>query len=700
MKNEIKRAINTNLACMQLTEREIQEILLQIREGKQVKKKLSFGLALLLMALLLAVTAMAVGAMSGMSFWRWEEPGSPLDMVVMEDQVFFQTEDALYQWDPSTEKTTELVDWNQMVNAGVQPVCSSLFVQDGTLKLFGEPGKLWRYEDGGWVLERDYQDTPLAAFGDRHRSLFAQDGFLFLLKHEESTMTTALYRLNMEDGSVKRMALDEVTDICSYRNGAVLAVVMDHEQQQEKLIAVDIQSGEAVKTLAVLHTLALDGLTYHARTDQIYAMADGALSRWNGAEWQIIRKAVIPGLSHSFGIAGNQYLAASHEGIQKLLLEPTEEPEQKTLTIRGYRGRAYNLDHDYQQAHPEMVVSRQLEGHLCAAEVQEAIQSGDKTDLFHLHVNADWPALLESGLLETLKSDFLMEYTDAAEQRFQQLVRKDGNVYALLSDVSVTAWSPTAEQQPQTFCELLKAGQGIAWGSLMWQKEDYVSLLLKQQIAENAVNFDTKAFRNTLTALKQSSVSEEKLSAIDASAVFSLDNLFPDRRHIAPLRIDAEKTAGYPVRVHLYVLNPNSENQEEAITFLEYVASVADAQQSALLSPYTAEESLLPFAAQWMEEIRLEYEEQDNPSTPFSEEELKRRLDEIRNIPGHKQVAEDRLLQYRNEIFPNLDLQMHPLLSSHSSAFQQMEEAVELYLTDALTLDETIAMLCKLAQTE
>ena len=665
-----------------------------------MKKKLSLGVVLLLTVLLLAVTALAVGAMNGMSFWLWEETGSPLDMVVWEDRVFFQTEDALYQWDPSTEKTTELVSWNQVAGAGIEPVWSSLFVQDGELKLFGAPGKLWRYEAGSWVLERDYQDTPMAAFGDRHRSLFEQDGFLFLLKHEEETMTSALYRLKLEDGSVKRIALDEVTDICSYRNGTILAVVMDHEQQQEKLITVDVQSGETAETLAVLHMLALDGLTCDAQTNQIYAMVDGALSRWNGREWKSIRKGVIPGLSHSFGVAGNRYLAASHQGIQTLLLDETADSVQKTLTIRGYRGMAYNMDHDYQQAHPERIVSRQMEAHLCAAEVKEAILAGDKTDLFHLHVTAEWTDLLESGLLAPIESEKLAKYTQEAAQGFQNLVHRDGTMFALLSDVTVTGWSPVNDRVPQTFHELLETGQGIGWSSQKWTQEEYINAILKQQLAEHGIDFDTDAFRDTLTALKRSADPEKKTLAIDASAVFSLDNLFPERQYIAPLRIDAAEPAAYPVRVHLYVLNPNSENKAEAIAFLEYAASVADAQQRALLAPHTAEPALLPFAAQWMEEIRLEHAQKASQGEPLSEQELKRRMEEIQNIPGHWQVAQERLLQYRDEVFPNLDLQLYPLLSTHSSALQEMKKNVEQYLADVLSLDETIGSLCEIAKRE
>lgn len=695
MKNRITHAIDTSLAGLSVTERDVQSIMLQVREGKRVKKKLSAGLVLAVLIILLAVTALAVSMIGGLRFWQWDEIGSPLDMVTLGDQVFFHTEDALYCWDPSAQETTELVSWDRVVQAGVEPVWSSLFVQDGKVKLFGAPGKVWRYEEKNWVLERDYRQTPMEAFAGRHRRLFQQDGFLFLTRYEESEMANVLYRLQLADGSVERMKLGEVTEICGFRDECILAVVMDHEQ--EKLILADVQSGEEVQTLAVLHTLSLNGLTYDKNSDRIYAMADGALSVWKEDGWQGIRKSAIPGLTHSFGIAGGKYLAVNHEGIQSIPLEPDENFEPKVIRIRGYRDKNYSLDHTYQLMHPEYLISRQMEAHLCAQEVYKAILEGDQTDLFHLHVNADWVALLESGLLEPLKSSGIQEYTGQADDFFKRLVMADGEAYALLSDVTVTGWSPMTCETVTTYGDLLRSGQEIAWGEQAWTKEDYIRQILKQQIAETGGCFSSEAFAQTLSALKEWVLQEERVSAVDASAVFSLGNLFPERRYCAPLRIDEEKAERYPVRVHLYVLNPNSQNKEAALAFLDYAAAQKDDEQRALLSPYAAQPTLLPFARQWIEDVKAEHVERIVDGADLPQEELERRLEEIRSIPGHWLVEEKRLMLYREQIFPNLDLQLHPLLADHGEILKNMEEEVKHYIADETTLEETIKSLNALA---
>lgn len=698
MKNEIRRVMDTNLAGLQMTEAHVQHLLRQIRQERKAPRKLPAGLIFACILVLLAAAALAMSVMSGVRFWNWDHLGSPLDMVAIGNQVFFYTEDALYQWNPSEEKAEKLFDHNRPAQTEIQPVFSSLFVQDEDLMLLGEPGKLWRFKQGKWNLERDYSGTPLAAYADQYKSLFQQDNALFLLRTDRKTAVNGLYRLDLTDGSVRQLMLGEVMEICEYKNGTILAVVLD-EDQQEKLMAIDTQSGEPVKTLATLHTLAVDGLTYDKAHDSIYAMVDGALCKWADSEWQIIRKTSIPGLSHSFCIADGKYLAANHKGIQSIPLEPVHDRQEKTLTIRGYRNTAYNLDHDYQQLHPELSLSRQLEAHLCAQEVQRAILAGDETDLFHLHVDANWLQLLKSGLLEPIHSAKLDAFMKNAEEPFRRLVCREGKVYAVLSDITITAWEKTAMMTPESYSELLQKGMQVTWAAQEnWSVEDYVSHILRQQIAESGEKFDAEPFRTTMEALKKDLSSEERHPAVNASTVFDLSNLFPHRRYAAPLRVNADLPKRFPVRVHLYVLNPNSRNKEEAIAFLEYAVSAADAQQRALLSPFRAEPALQPFAEQWCEQIKQEHEMNHAQGNEVSERELERRLTEIRAIPGHWQVSQERLNLYRDHLFPKLDFRLHPLLAGHNQAFVQMEKEIHKYLNETIELNELIVRLEQLAR--
>ena len=142
--NQIKRAIDTNLFTLRITERDVQRIMTQVREGKQVKKKLSVGLIVALILMLLTVTAVGVSVVNGMKYWEAKDAdiGSPLDMTTLDGKVYLTTEDGFYEWNPESGKTTELK------GNGIENIWSSLFVQDGQLKLLGRYGKLWCFENG------------------------------------------------------------------------------------------------------------------------------------------------------------------------------------------------------------------------------------------------------------------------------------------------------------------------------------------------------------------------------------------------------------------------------------------------------------------------------------------------------------------------------------------------------------------------
>ena len=110
--NQIKRAIDTNLASLRVTERDVQHMMMQVREGKRLKKKVSAALVLAVVLLLLTVTAVGVTVMNGMKYWEAKDAdiGSPLDMAVLNNRMYLLSEDVFFTWDPTEEKATVLTD--------------------------------------------------------------------------------------------------------------------------------------------------------------------------------------------------------------------------------------------------------------------------------------------------------------------------------------------------------------------------------------------------------------------------------------------------------------------------------------------------------------------------------------------------------------------------------------------------------------
>ena len=698
--NQIKRAIDTNLASLRVTERDVQHMMMQVREGKRLKKKVSAALVLAVVLLLLTVTAVGVTVMNGMKYWEAKDAdiGSPLDMAVLNNRMYLLSEDVFFTWDPTEEKATVLTDGPALQQLGIEPALSLLFTQENSVMLFSQNGQLWRFDAMHWRMVHDYTGTPIVNYIRRESAFVCQDGYLFAPGRESENSAQYLHRMNLADGSVEAFPVGNVLRLCNYRKGHILAVIR-HENTEERLVLISTETGEIAAEIITMHALAMKGLAYDEAENRIYAMVDGALSMWDGLNWHELRKVSLPGLTHSYAVVNDLYVAASSYGIQSIQI--SEQMETKALTIRGLSAFSSTLDHGFQQSHPNLAVSRSTEGHFCAKEAEEAIRAGDKTDLFHIVVDANWLPLLYSGLLEPIGSETLLQDAQGMADVFRQLTIKDENVYAVPSTATVIAWQVLAEDAPSTYCEFfMQDNTALTWTSQRWSQEQYIEAVLEQQILETGVQFDTESFRATLLALKAGDWDSRLQGIINTSTGFSMGNQSIATGNAAPIRIDVDSPEHYPMNLYLYILNPNSENKEAALAFLEHAAIQTDGASRAMFAPETARPVLLPFAEQWIEEVKIQHAQdvQDGllPDDPAALEE---RIENLRNMPGHQLVSQERIDLYRESILPNLDLQMQPLLSWHSREIrEQMQQEVNRYLTDEIPLDELIDILNTLAQ--
>lgn len=700
--NQIKRAIDTSLSSLRITERDVQRIMTQVREGKQVKKKLSVGVVVALLLIMLTVTAVGVGLMTGMKYWDASggDLGSPLDMAELNGRIYLLSEDVFFEWNPSEEKATVLTDWPTLQQLDIDPVLSLLFAHDDSIMLLSQNGQLWRLDAMHWRKVQNFADSPLMDYIRSENTLVCQDGYLFVPGRESENLTQYLLRMNLTDGSVDQLQVGNVLRLCGYRNGNILAVLRT-DSSEERLVLIDTESGEIEAEMITMHALAMNGLAYDEESDHIYAMVDGALSVWDGLKWHELCKGSLPGLTHSYCVVDDLYVAASPYGIQSIQIG--EQTETKALTIRGLSAFSSTLDHGFQQSHPNLPVSRSTEGHFCAKEAEEAIRAGDKTDLFHIVVDTNWLPLLKSGLLEPIGSETLTKEAEEMSESFQQLTLQDGALYAVPSTATVIAWKPLASDTPLTYHELfMQDNTALTWTSQRWSQEQYIEAVLEQQIAENGAQFDTASFRASLFALKAASWDNRTQAVFNTSTGFLMGNQSIATGTAAPIRIDADSPERYPMYLYLYILNPNSENKEAALAFLEYAACETDGASRAMFAPETAQPVLLPFAEQWIEDVKIQHAQdvQDGllPNDPAALEE---RIENIRHMPGHMLVTRQNIDLYRQSILPKLDLQMHPLISWHSKeAREQMKNEILRYLADELTLDQTIDSLNALAEKE
>ena len=188
--NQIKRAIDTSLSSLRITERDVQRIMTQVREGRSVKKKMSVGLVLALVLILLTVTAIGVGLMSGVTYWEAKtgEVGSPLDMAELNNRIYLLSEDAFFEWNPREEKATVLTEWQTLQQLDINPALSLLFTHDESIMLLSQTGQLWRFAAMHWRKVQDYAQTPMMDYIRRENTLVCQDGYLFVPGRESEKM--------------------------------------------------------------------------------------------------------------------------------------------------------------------------------------------------------------------------------------------------------------------------------------------------------------------------------------------------------------------------------------------------------------------------------------------------------------------------------------------------------------------------------
>ena len=115
--------------------------------------------------------------------------------------------------------------------------------------------------------------------------------------------------------------------------------------------------------------------------------------------------------------------------------------------------------------------------------------------------------------------------------------------------------------------------------------------------------------------------------------------------------------------------------------------------------PEQAKPALLPAAEEWIERVKAEHaQDVKDGILPDDPAALEERIENLRNMPGHQLVTQEQLDFYKENIYPNLDFELHPLLGVHRQEVrEQLREIVKRYLNGELTLDKTIQTLTETA---
>lgn len=734
MNNPILAAINDCLSGTANHPSLESRVLARVNGKRRGPVRLSAAMALALALTLLAAAALAVGALTGLFKLEQADWGAMRDCVSTGDTLYLLSSGGMYTWTPDESEPALLLSDEKLHENGLS--FEALLYRNGDAigMLDQESKTLWECRNGELTLLLDYSGTPMELSNMRYESVVYQDGWLFLTAQPlEDAMKggALLYRADPLNGQMEQLSIAGTLELCGYEPGEVLVLQRNDAKREDSLVTLDTSDGTIQKTLYTTHVQGIEGIAYDKARGGLYALVDGRLSCWETDVWKALQGYASHHLTNAYAIVGGGYVSVSFNGMQYVPFD--WESDLVTLTIRGYMA-SYNADEDFQEVNSGMAVVRKQEPTLTAKDVRQAIEEGDTTDLFHLRMDGDLAQLIRDGVIAPLaSSNLLISDAQAVIPVIQKNLFYQGQLYAVPSLILPAVWQGEY-LMPETYEDLLasitEAGSDspvIAdYGAESpWTKKDYANYLLETYIAEyarkgKALRFRDEAFINTLTALKHLALpsGEDALTKpiITSETIINLRGTAYDtgeqscdqeaqplsdtntQHWMLPPTIikDAQPT----VSVHLivYLLNPNAQNPEAAIKYLEYVATHRALGEDGLLKPDKAEPVLYPAIERMIRFIIQEQHQSDAEAGVETDEDvLKAQMDSIRSAPDSWEITENKLSDYIENILPYIELRLSPYLSvsakMEGGVYQRMLQAINSYVNGDLTIEQCLTEL-------
>lgn len=468
---------------------------------------------------------------------------------------------------------------------------------------------------GGFVIERDA---------------------LYALRTEDDYMTARLMRFDLTTGKGERVSDELFDSLCAYKPGSLLATgrkEMDYENPLT-LNAIDTASG-AVTPLMTLRGPNDSGLAYDEKTDTIYYLSNGevvaskALAEGETVAYLPIQNNWGGGNNAAF-LDGGYYAQYTGDALILRNVDPAHKPE-RALRIGGLY--ADEVVRAFMKDHPEIPVVLDTSDYYDMEKLTNNMKSGASAmDLYMISVAyQSFETLRDKGYAgdlsqsEVLKRIISEMYLDIAE-----IFSRDGKLHGLPQSISAygLGYSErvlkdiglTEVDLPTNYIELFEfiarwenefaaqfpdyslfenqeelELQGMLMGNLF---TDYNAYLADQG---KPLEYDTELFKKLLTALEATDFSgfkqrdpEEDQSSRSAfvtvvaaggedegpkalfntyaNATLSQYGAYMGDYKILPLSLDADTPKLINTELEAFMLNPDSQNADLAIQFLEYYA--------------------------------------------------------------------------------------------------------------------------------
>ena len=697
-----------------------------IKKGEMiVRRRMVQGLAFLCVASMLLYnvspphTAVGEQADADMSINAYQT------FVIDGGDMYVQADDGIWRRSMHDQKEERLVSSMALGNNWEISGDFSLFLWNHELALADwENGKLWR-----WTGSTFETLTTLQGIDGINLSYFittvSQGDALWILNNG------ILWAGDIVTGRIRSTDITGINEIAAHPGGGIVAIrtLSDHKE------VVRITTPAAVpETLAQLSSFADGGLACDGGTGAVYATVSGELSRLDGNKWTALRPLTRLLTWKSCAVYANHFVYADNNELYLIPFSAADDGVQ--LTIRGINLFAED-DQYFINENPSISIFRQPADHYCAEEVYQAIATGDSdTDLFLIAMSSGVRNLMKKGYLQSLSTSSVLLQDAARQFAFAAgSCQYHGEIYAFPYNLMLGAWCMKNEYKdfspPLTLKKLFEFVQeweredgsipavAGAYSNRGWTRKDYAIYALKQFIMlqqDQDFSFNSSSL---ISALEQCFLINEAPSSGEAyvdtarNAVITVDDynaLAGDAANecmmVCPPALISKSKAAIPASMYIYVLNPHSSHQKEAIRYLEYLAQNRGDTANALLCKDAAA-ALLPFYALEDAQLSARLESAQIALDNCKPEDRLACEETLQSLLFQKEQAEannmkwvvhpDALKTYQTLYAPNIDLQLNPLLEnsgkSHINMWDMIIDCLNTWLEGQTTLEQCVSKL-------
>lgn len=667
------------------------------------------------------------------------------------ETLYLYTDGGIFAYTPETGEKQSVINAEKLVALSDAVLCfgDCLYIVAPRQAGGSESAKVYRVENGRISVSCDLYGTELDDPSIRLTGAIYLDGYVYVSALGASGSYSDGYALGIDLGGarVSRLPLHGCAELTSFRDGKLLATLFIGDKEAVyRVFCYDPKSG-AREGLFDLTGINDRGVTYSKHNNAIYCYVSGALRSWRDGQWALISRIPLEDSARSFALIGEEYIAVSNGSVSLHSIRK-ESAEKTLLTIRGGLGVS-DADYAFQLAHADVSIERTAQAHFCAEEIFQAVQTGDSTDLFVMFIGSGLRRLIEKGYAAPVSSSRTISMdTELMYPVIAAPLRKDGEIYAVVSDIIPMAWlirTDAGLTAPETLRELLNMQErwencseydgtpyvAPAYGSSAWGAREYADYLLHRYILEKEalgerISFSEPEFIDTLSDIASYGQRHDEAKTgtdLRAGGLYTADaaintggNSYNENRSIItpPTVLKGAQPRATAI-MGVYVLNPLSENKDLAIAYLEAIIENRNASVNALMRPNANESVMLPDTQALLDDISLQRADAQARLLATAEEQKRQieediemldyRIDSIVGNPVNYIVYPPLFNAYRERVAPYLDFGLSVFVDSgaHLSVYGDLRAVIDQCLSAAITPDDCVRRLgdiCRMANIE